>query len=140
MAAPTFTYNVGATAKDNVRLLIPDRPIKKDNQFPSARFSDQELEAILAMPLVANDIAEAAATCCEIIAMDETKRMINVSINSGMSISRGNTPATWLARAKQIREMAAKVPWEYIESMDYAIDGLGIDHSTYVGDIEDEEL
>lgn len=123
----TFSYVPrSGTNKDKLRLLIPDRPVK--NRDPQARFSDEELNDIFD---VAGDLTEATAVACEIIAMDETKRMINVSINSGMSISRGNTPTYWLQRAKQIRDAAVKVPWEYIDNANYDIDGLGRDWTLY---------
>ena len=127
METITYTYTPrSGQNRDKLRLLIPDRPVK--GRDPQARFSDQELDDILE---IAGDLTEATATACEIIAMDETKRMINVSINSGMSISRSNTPTYWLQRAKQIRDAQLKVPWEAIDNADYDVDGLGRDWTRY---------
>jgi len=124
----TYSYKPrSGTLKDKLRLMIPDRPVK-DRQ-PEARFADEELLDII--DIAGSDILEATATACEIIATDETKRMINVSINSGMSISRSNTPTYWLQRAKQIRDAALKTPWEYIDNVCYDVDGLGRDFTIY---------
>jgi hypothetical protein len=130
VANPTFTYTAGSgTDKDKLRLLIPDRPVK--GRAPEARFSDQELTDFLSMGVT---LFESAALACEVVAMDETKRMMSVSVNSGMSISRSGSPAFWLQRAKALRENELKTPWEYIDSVGYEIDGFGRDHSEYLDD------
>jgi hypothetical protein len=124
----TYSYKPrSGAAKDKLRLMIPDRPVK--NRQPEARFADEELLDII--DIAGNDLTEATATACEIIATDETKRMLSVSINSGMSISRSNTPSAWLQRAKQIRDAALKVPWEFVDNMHYDVDGLGRDITRY---------
>lgn len=124
----TYTYTPrSGNNRDKLRLLIPDRPVK--GRDPEARFSDQELEDILE---ISGTLPEAAATACEIVAMDETKRMISVSINSGMSISRSQSPSFWLQRAKALRDNELKTPWEYVDNMDYAIDGFGRDVTEYM--------
>jgi len=131
---PTFTYSPGSgQQRDQLRLLIPDRP--NPARATPAMFSDQELGEFLTMGA---DVFNAAAMACEVVAMDEAKRAISVSITSGMSISRSSTPSFWLNRAKQLRDAAAKVPWEFVDSMSYHIDAYGQDRSSYIGDIDDE--
>lgn len=128
MPTPTYTYTPkSGNQRDKLRLMIPDRPVKE--RAPQARFSDEELEDFLE---IGGTLYEAAALACEVVAMDETKRMLSVSINSGMSISRSQSPAFWLQRAKTLRETENKTPWEFIDSMDYAIDGFGRDGSQYM--------
>ena len=128
--ALTYTYTAGSgNDKDKLRLLIPDRPVK--GRDPQARFSDQEINDLLT---VGGTLYEAAALACEIVAMDETKRQMSVSINSGMSISRSGTPAYWLQRAKTLREIDIATPWEFIDSVGYDVDGYGRDHSEYLDD------
>jgi hypothetical protein len=130
MADPTYTYDPSSgLLRDDVRLLIPD-PVNKSKN-PQARFSDQEIERLGVQ--AGGSVKLAAALACEIIAMDEAKRSISVSINSGMSISR-NTANFWLQRAKALRDDVLevnKVPWEDIDAVDYDVDYAGDDHSNY---------
>lgn len=128
MSDPTYTYEHGSgNARDIIRLLIPD-PVSP-GKSPPARFSDQEISTL--SDQASGDSQQAAALGCEIIAMDEAKRAISVSVSSGMSISRTNRPTFWLQRAKTLREHAAKIPWETVDSMDYDVDFTGEDYSEY---------
>jgi hypothetical protein len=134
MANPTYSYTHGSiAASDKVRLLVPDSV--DFNRTPPARFSNEEITTLISM--YSGDVFLAAAVACEIIAMDEAKRAISVSLPTGMSISRSSTPTFWMNRAKQIREEMRKIPWELIDSVSYNVGPLGEDWSEYIG--EDEE-
>lgn len=133
MTAPSYTYTPkSGNDRDKLRLLIPDRPVK--GRDPQARFCDEELEDLLE---TGGTLYEAAALACEIVAMDETKRMMSVSISSGISVSRSQSPSYWLQRAKTLRESERTTPWEFIDAVDYAVDGFGRDGSVYM---DEEEL
>jgi hypothetical protein len=134
MANPTYQYEPGSgLQRDQIRLLIPDR-VNKQRTIPAV-FSDQEIADFMN---ITGSVLDAAAMACEVIAMDEAKRAISVSISSGMSIGRGSIPGFWLSRAKQLREMSSKIPWEFVDSVSYQIDGYGQDRSNYIGDEFDE--
>jgi len=133
--APTYTYVPGSgLPRDRVRLMIPDRPVVRANNKPPAMFSDQEIADFLAEY---GDPQLAAAGACEVVAMDEAKRQLSVSVSSGFSISR-NGAQLWLTKAKQMRESAGKVPWEIVESASIDITKYGEDNSHYIGDPEEE--
>lgn len=134
MANPTYTYVPGSGAiRDRIRQLIPDRVNVKRN--PPAMFDDAEIAQFYAED---GDVRLAAASACEVVAMNEAKRQLSFSISSGMSISRSGA-TLWLQRAKQLRESAAKVPWEFVDSAAIDIDRFGQDNSHYHGDTEEDE-
>jgi hypothetical protein len=129
----TYTYNPSnGTLKDKVRLLIPDRPISREND--PAVFSDEEITLLASMH--DNDPYLTAAAACEVIAMDRAKQAISFSIN-GMSVSKTSVPTFFMNRAKELKTQVGTEPWEDISSVDYTIGPFGEDRSSYVGD-EDE--
>lgn len=129
---PTYTYQPGSgTIRDRIRQLIPDRVNIK--RTPPAMFDDNEIAQFYAED---GDVRLAAASACEVVAMDEAKRQVSVSISSGMSISRSGANL-WLQRAKQLRDEAKKTPWEIIDSMDYDLSPFGEDNTRYIGDEEE---
>lgn len=130
----TYTYQPGSgITRDRIRQMIPDRV--NIQRTPPAVFNDQEIAQFFTE---FGDVLLAAAGACEVIAMDEAKRQLSVSISSGMSISRSSNASVWLQRAKQMREAAGKVPWEFIDEavVDYTV--YGEDNSSYIGDPEED--
>jgi hypothetical protein len=115
--------------------MIPDRVVT--GRSKPAVFTDQEIALFLSEE--GGDVRRAAANGCEVIGLDEERRKLSVSISSGMSISRSGGAAAWLQRAKQLREDAAKIPWEIVESAAIEFSKFGEDNSHYVGDPECEE-
>ena len=123
----TYSYTPGSgQAKDKVRLLIPDRTDPAKN--PPAMFSDEELNDLL---VESGGVAtEAAATACEIIAMDSARQAISFSIN-GMNINKSSIPSFFLQRAKSLREQLDTTGDEFIDVMEYNVDQWGGDGTEY---------
>ncbi len=94
----TFTYTAGASAKDNVRLIITDT----DETYPL--FTDEEIAAFLAM--AANSVLLAAAMALETMARSEVLVLKVIKLldlqTDGASVAR-----ELRMNAKLLRDQAA---------------------------------
>ena len=136
-----YNYTPGGTSDvDKLRLLIPDR-LNKDFS-PPAVFSDEELNSEVS---IWSDIFQAAASCCQQIAMDKAKQAIYVQIEAGsagtgggrqtVTIDKSKVPGFFLKRADTLLKASIE-PFESIDSFDYLVTHFGEIESEYVGNGE----
>ena len=134
----TYTYTPGGSSDvDKLRLLVPDRT--NPNFTPKAVFSDEELNAEMS---IWGDLFQAAASCCEQIAMDKAKQAIYLQIEAGsagtgggrqvVTIDKRRIPEFFLKRADMLREAAVEA-FESISSFDYLITHFGEVEGEYEG-------
>lgn len=135
----TYNYTPGGTSDvDRLRLLIPDR--LNPDYLPPAVFSDEELDSSMA---IWENLFLAAASCCEIIAMDKAKQAILVTLEAGsggssggrqlVTIDKRRVPEFFLKRAAEFKAIVASEVIEYIDSFDYYVTHYGESLGDYVG-------
>ena len=124
-----FTYTAGASARDNVRLLLGDTDTESTkNQI----FTDAEIDAFLS--LESGEVYAAAAAGAESIASSKSRSAIKwEALDTELDLRE--VPKLYRAMAKGWRERAESgEPWEEVDSLDYVIGPFGRDGSEYVGD------
>lgn len=119
----TFTYNPAAPgAIDYVRLYI------QDTVAAQAQFSDEELQIFLAGQ--GGDTRMAAADALDAWANLLTRSAIRWNVN-GMGVDRTMIPDQLRALAKQLRDAAIAIPYEFESVVDHDTSPYGEDRSNY---------
>ena len=124
-----FTYSAGASARDNVRLLLGDTDTESTkNQI----FTDADIDAFLS--LENGEVYAAAAAGAESIASSKARSAIMwEALDTELDLRE--IPKRYMALAKGWRTRAESgEPWEEIDTLDYVIGPFGRDGSEYIGD------
>lgn len=128
-----FTYDP-TTDRGKVRLYVFDTT---SGSSGTSIFSDADIDAFLDQN---NDsIWLAAADACRARAAKNADSAYDLEIGNGaIEIDKRKIALYWmnLATTYELRaSSSADQTVEYIDSMDYRIDGIGSDNSEYIGDI-----
>ena len=119
----SFTYTTPwASTRDYVRFLIGG------TTAAVPLFQDEELDSLLLN--WDSDGRLAAAEALEALAGEYARNAISYSV-TGFSMNRTAIADALLRRAKQLREAALAVPFEFESVLDHFVDSAGVDWSNY---------
>lgn len=122
----TFTYNAASVSggRDLIRLLI------QDTTAPG-QFSDEELDLLLAQH--SGDARLAAADALDAWANLYARQAIRYNV-TGFGMDRTMIPDQMRLQAKQLRDEAKAIPYEFESVLDHAVTMYGEDESNYPND------